>query len=94
MKPRITAVKFTPSQAIDEADGLVGWLRVQVDEWLEIDGLALRRNGIGELTLSFPSRVDGAGYRRYFARPLNEAARAAICCQVLEHLRNTRRICS
>lgn len=92
MTPRVTAVHFTPSQPVDAPDLLVGWLRVQVDEWLEIDGLALRRNGIGELTLSFPSRVDGAGYRRYFARPLNEAARAAICCQVLEHLRSTRRI--
>lgn len=92
MTPHITSVKFTPSQAIDDADGLVGWLRVQVDEWLEIDGLALRRNGIGELTLSFPSRVDGAGYRRYFARPLNETVRAAICGQVIEHLRTTGRL--
>jgi DNA-binding cell septation regulator SpoVG len=83
---------FTPAPSVDNAGGVLGWVRLTLDDVLELDGLVVRRNGVGELTVSFPSRVDGAGYRRYFARPVNEAARVAIVCQVLEHLRSTRRI--
>jgi DNA-binding cell septation regulator SpoVG len=92
MTPRITAVVFTPSSALDAADGMLGWLRVQVDQWLEIDGVVLRRSSHGELRLHFPSRVDRAGFRRHYARPMNEPSRVAIQEQVIAQLRRERRL--
>lgn len=92
MTPRVTSVAFVPARAQDAHDGLLGWVRVSLDDNLEVDGLVLRRNSVGELTLSFPSRVDGAGYRRYFVRPLSDAARVAIHEQVIAQLRLERRL--
>ncbi|MBL8800503.1 MAG: hypothetical protein JNN27_00790 [Planctomycetes bacterium] len=94
MTPRITAVVFTPSSTRRAADGLVGWLRIQVDGWLEIDSVTLRRTSRGELQLSFPSKVDGVGYRRYVVRPIDPQVRSSIHAQVVEWLRRERGVAS
>jgi len=94
MRPRVTSVSFTPSPSHDAADGLLGWARVELDGWFEVDGIVLRRTSRGELRVSFPSKVDGSGIRRYFARPLTDEARAAIQEQIINWLRRERRLVS
>lgn len=87
---RITAVVFTPAPALDRATGLLGWVRIAMDGAFEFDSVAVRRGRNGRVVLSFPSRRDGAGRRRYFVRPLSDEARCAIEGQVLELLRQRR----
>jgi DNA-binding cell septation regulator SpoVG len=94
MKPRVTGVHFTASPTLDASDGRLGWVRIELDGWLEIDGIVLRRTSRGELRVCFPSKVDGSGIRRYFARPLTDEARAAIQEQVINWLQRERRLVS
>ena len=73
----ITNVCYTTGSAADAATGLLGYLACTLDNGLRLDGLTLRRTLSGRLTVSFPSRVDGAGIRRAYVRPIDDEARQA-----------------
>lgn len=90
----VSSVAFTPAPPLDHALGLLGWVRVALNGAFEFDSVAVRRGRNGRLALSFPSRRDGAGRRRYFVRPLSDEARCAIERQVLELLRAQRKVAS
>jgi DNA-binding cell septation regulator SpoVG len=87
MTPKVVRVDFIEASPIGEIDGKLGWVRVAFDGGFEIDGIRLHRTARGRLALAFPSRRDGAGRRRYFVRPVDDATRIAIERQVLDELR-------
>lgn len=94
MTVHVTSVIFTAASPLDRADGLLGWVRIAVDGAFEFDGVAVRRGRNARTALSFPSRRDGAGRRRYFVRPLSDEARCAIESQVVELLQAQRKVAS
>jgi len=80
--PRVSILSFASAGAADRARGLLGWLCLDLDGLLLLDGVTLRRTRAGRLTLSFPARLDRAGQRHPFIRPLSDAARRAVEQQV------------
>lgn len=93
MKPRVSIASFTPAPPLDIADGLLGWLDIEVGGLVVIHGVALRRSRRGGLALSWPAKDDSHGNRRAVVRPLDDRARVAIERQVFGELR-LRRIAS
>jgi DNA-binding cell septation regulator SpoVG len=75
-------VKWAPENV--RRSGLLAWLEVVLDDVLELDGLALRRTTSGDLSVTYPTRRDGAGREHTLVRPLGEAMRRAIERQVVE----------
>lgn len=57
--PTVTRVHFSPAPPLDVADGLLGFLAVDV-EGLRLDGVALRRTRAGGLDLRYPQRAGRA----------------------------------
>ena len=86
LRPQITIVSFSTAPARDRERGLIGWLSLEVDGLLVLDGVALRRTRAGRLALSFPAPTDRRGRRRALVRPLDDRARRAIEGAVLEAL--------
>ena len=82
----VTQVKFTASSARDQATGLLGWLRLELDATLVVDGITLRRTLDGRHALSFPTRIDGTGRDRPYVRPIDDATRRDLEQQVFERL--------
>ena len=65
--------------------GLLGYLSVTYGN-LVLDGITLRRTAAGRFALSFPVRVDRAGKRHSYIRPVDDAARKAVEAQLLGQL--------
>ncbi len=93
MRTTTSIVSFTPAPPLDVADGLLGWLDLEVAGLVVIHGVALRRSRRGELALSWPAKNDSLGNRRAVVRPLDDRARVAVERQVLRELQ-LRRIAS
>lgn len=89
MTRTIRLASFTPAQALDFADGLLGWIDVQIG-LLVVHGVAVRRTRGGALTLSWPARDDRRGGRRSVVRPLDDDARRELERRVLGELRRRR----
>ncbi len=81
--PSILILSFTSASADEQERGLLGWLSLDIDGLLLLDGVALRRTRRGQLALSFPSPTDRRGRRREVVRPLNAQARRTIEAAVL-----------
>ena len=82
----VSVISFTIAPAPEQARGLLGWLALDVDGLLLLDGVALRRTKSGRLGLSFPERPDSQGRRRPLIRPLDDASRREVERQVFEAL--------
>ncbi len=83
----IGGLRFTEASEADERTGLVGWIRLVINDAIVLDGIALRRTLDGNrLTLSFPARRDGSGRQRFFSRPISDDVRREVERQVFEHL--------
>lgn len=65
--------------------GLLGWICVEYGV-LVLDGICLRRTADRRLALSFPARVDRAGRKHSYLRPVDDAARQAIEAEILWQL--------
>ncbi len=84
--PVVSEVRLVVATEPDQRRGLLGYVCMLIDGCLCVDGVALRRTREGRLALSFPCRKDGAGQKHYVVRPLDNAARVSIECQVLAAL--------
>jgi hypothetical protein len=78
--------------AADERAGLLGWAQLQVGPLL-LAGLSVRRNVVGELTVTFPARRDRRGALHRQITPLDPdldgRIRAAVITAYIEE--RTRR---
>lgn len=90
MTVTIHIASFTPAPPLDIADGLLGWLDIEVGGLVVIHGVALRRSRRGGLALSWPAKDDSQGNRRAIVRPLDDQARVAIERQVFHELQRRR----
>lgn len=85
-EPRATQIRFVPSDPVNRARGLLGFVSLLLDDAVRIDGIAVRRTMAGKLALSFPMRRSRTGHEHYVARPVTDAAREAIEAQVFAAL--------
>ncbi len=85
--PQVTAVRFTPASAGDARQGLLGFLRVEFEPGLQIDGATLRRTLGGQLAVTWPRRRDGHGRAHRIVHLTSGAARRSVEAQVLDSLR-------
>ena len=83
---RVTSVTFTDAPPDHVAKGLLGWVSVEIDGALQIDGVTVRQTWDRRLALSFPERRSGSGRRYALVRPIGDAARRSIERQVFEML--------
>lgn len=90
LQPRVSVAAFTPAPPLDVADGLLGWVDLEVGGLVVIHGVALRRSRRGGLALSWPAKDDSQGNRRAVVRPLDDRARVAIERQVFGELQRRR----
>lgn len=87
---QVTDVSFRPASDADRILGLIGFCEFTLGGDVRVTGVALRRTLRREWKLSFPSRFDGTGKRRYYLRPLTDSARESIENQVIDALRRAR----
>ncbi len=83
---RVHDVRFTAASPSQEAEGLVGWVRFELNGVLRLDGVMLRRSVSGHLALSFPARRDRTGRDHKFVRPVTPEVGREIEFQVLRAL--------
>jgi hypothetical protein len=83
---RIDEIRFASASSGEAATGLLGYVSCTLNGVLRLDGLALRRTLSGALALSFPVRIDRAGRRHAYIRPLTNEARMTIEAQVFAAL--------
>ena len=74
----VTDVHFVRAGYAEEQRGLLGWASFRIGDRLRADGVAVRRTASGRLALSFPERVDRAGNRHPYLRPLDDEARVEL----------------
>ena len=89
----VTSVTLTPSRPLDQAEGLLGWVAVELNGELVVTGITLRRTRQGDLDLSFPARTDRRGRKHPIVR-VDDELRAAIEREVLGELRRQGRLAS
>lgn len=89
-QPRVSVGAFTPAPALDVADGLLGWVDVELGALVVVHGVAVRRTQCAALSLSWPVRDDRRRERRAVVRPLDDRARVEVERQVLGELRRRR----
>ena len=83
-------LRFTPASASLARGGMLGWVSFRLgDGWL-VDGVAVRRTLGGELRLSFPARVDGAGREHPYLLPACNRAWGEVLALVEEALKVLR----
>lgn len=90
MKPRVSVGVFTPAPPLDVADGLLGWVDLELGALVVVHGVAVRRTRGGALSLSWPVRDDRRRERRAVVRPLDDRARVEVERHVLGELRRRR----
>lgn len=77
-RERIAVVGFAAANNRERRSGLLGWMVLEVDGLLRLDGVALRLTRSGRLSLGFPCRRDGRGDRHPVVRPLGTREREEI----------------
>lgn len=85
--PRITSARLVRAPEGLQRTGLLGFVRVVLDDQLVLDGLTLRRTAAGSHSISYPERRDGRGVAHPVIRPTSEPVRVAIEAAVLNALR-------
>lgn len=70
----IARAAYAPASAEDERTGLLGFVRVELEGGLVLDGLTLRRSQSGNRYIAWPAR-GGSGRRAYTVRPVDESSR-------------------
>lgn len=85
--PRLTSVRFTGGTDRDLASGLLGYVSLVVGDAVRLDGLTLRRNRSGGVSLSYPARTDGRGRKHPLVAPVDEQVRAEFEREILAKLR-------
>lgn len=88
---KVTSVRMSAAGPDAVESGLLGWVGVELNDTLQLDGLTLRRTLDGRLTLSYPARRDTLGKRHSYVRPLNDTTRRHIERQVFQALGLTER---
>ncbi len=83
---RVTVLAFRPTRSLDQASGLLGFVRIDVGD-LRLDGVAVRRALDGRYVLSFPSRRDRQGVEHSTVSPLTVEIGRDIEAQVVATLR-------
>ncbi len=66
---------FSHGSMQEQDSGLLGWMVVEVDGWLILDGITLRLTRNGILRVSFPARTDKQGKRRAYIASKDDAVR-------------------
>ena len=82
----LALLSFTSAPDADVARGLLGWLSVEVERALILDGITVRRTSDDRVVLSFPERRDSRGRRHAIVRPVDDDARRAIEHQIFDAL--------
>ena len=82
----VTDVRFTAGSIADARAGLVGFVRVTLNNALVADGLTLRRTVQGHLVVSFPEKTDGQGRVHFMLIPKNDRVRRDLESQILRAL--------
>ena len=83
---QLDEIRLAPASAADAASGLLGYVSCTLNGSLRLDGLALRRTLSGATAISYPARVDRAGRRHAYLRPLTDAVRKSLDAQVFAAL--------
>lgn len=84
---RITNIRFLPAAPAGLATGVRGWVSLDLNEILQLTGIAVRRKPDGGIYLSFPERRDSKGNVFPYMRPLGREARRSIETHVIGVLR-------
>ena len=63
-RPNVSILAIASAAPTEWQQGLIGWLTLQVDEILVLDGIALRQAWDGRMVLSYPARRDRRGSSR------------------------------
>ncbi len=82
----VTVTAFTPAQPELRATGLLGFIRLVLNDTVVVDELSLRRTRDGRLVISWPEPRSRGGARRV-VHPRNEDSRLYLEGQVLSILR-------
>jgi hypothetical protein len=85
-KLEISEVRFSEAGPGDLESGILGWLDFVLNRCIRVSGVCLRRTRSGQLTLSYPTRIDGNGREHFVIRPITDEARRAIEAQVFAAL--------
>ena len=78
----IRDVRFSAASQDDMRRGLLGYVALTAGAF-QLDGIAVRRERSGRVSLSFPKRRDGRGRQHALIRPLDDAVRREIEREVL-----------
>ena len=90
----VTQVTLTAAPREFQDLGLAAWLKVRLNDELELSGLTLSRTPRGETTILFPFRSDPFGDRQPCVRLLNHAVEQDLKQQILDALRAQGRLAS
>ena len=82
----VTDAHLTPARPRDRATGLLAYIEFELNGTLAVDGATLRRSAEGAEYVCYPARTDRSGARHPYVRPVNDAARRDLECQVLRAL--------
>lgn len=82
----ITEFTFTPASRSLRATGLLGFLRLVLNDTVVIDGITIRRTLQGAIVVSWPEPHTRGSSRRV-VRPRDEDARAFLEREILKVLR-------
>ncbi len=83
---RVDVTRFAPSQSIDVANGLLGWVELVINESIVIERVRVRRALNDCVCLSLPTSSDRRGRTRHPVRPRDDKARLDLERQVVEAL--------
>lgn len=81
----VTKIAFTPAPAELRMSGLLGFIRLDLNRAMVVDGLAVRRSRQGTLVLTWPERR-GTGGRHRLVRPLHAHDRESLDRAILDEL--------
>lgn len=81
----VTEIRFHRAAYGDRDRGLLGWVTL-VLLGLRIDGVQIRRTKSGQVAVFWPERVDRCGDKHAVVWPLDDATRAGIERDVIDHL--------
>lgn len=83
---KITGLQYVPAPDNLVATGLLGWASFVLDGQVRLSGIGVRTTRGGRMTLSFPFRDDGFGWRWTYIQPVGDAHRVALEREVLRQI--------
>lgn len=82
----ISELRFTRANDEMQRTGVLGFVKLVVDRWLVLDGIAVRRTAQGAFVLAFPERRDKSGRSHPIVHPIDDESREQIEQLVLDQL--------